>query len=83
MTFSRQIQTAVPVICELLGSKSTMDVLEAVDFFVTGVEFGVASAGVGVRKMLVLIWSRESSVKDSVVSAYRRLYLNPKATSPK
>ncbi|XP_048728818.2 condensin complex subunit 1-like isoform X3 [Ostrea edulis] len=75
--FATQIQAAVPVICQLLGSKTVTDILEAIDFFVTGFEFGVALTMIGIRRMLHLIWSRETSVKEAVVSAYRRLYLNP------
>ncbi|XP_022328669.2 condensin complex subunit 1-like isoform X1 [Crassostrea virginica] len=75
--FATQIQAAVPVICQLLGSKTNTDILEAIDFFVTGFEFGVTLTMIGIRRMLHLIWSRESSVKEAVVSAYKRLYLNP------
>ncbi|KAK3104798.1 hypothetical protein FSP39_010318 [Pinctada imbricata] len=77
LAFATQIQAAVPIICQLLGSKTVTDVLEAIDFFVTGFEFGVTATMMGIRRMLHLIWSRESGVKDAVVSAYKRLYLNP------
>lgn len=30
----------------------------------------------GVRKMLMLVWSKEQEVKAAVVEAYRRLYIN-------
>ncbi|XP_061198116.1 condensin complex subunit 1-like [Saccostrea echinata] len=75
--FATQIQASVPVICQLLGSKTITDILEAIDFFVTGFEFGVTLTMMGIRRMLHLIWSREASVKDAVVAAYKRLYLNP------
>ena len=41
LAFAVQIQKAVPVICQLLGSKTVTDVLEAIEFFVTGFEFGL------------------------------------------
>ena len=53
------------------------DFMEAIEFFVTGFEFGLASTMIGIRRMLPLIWSKESGVKDAVVAAYKRLYLNP------
>ena len=71
------MKTAIPTIGKLLGSKNTTDVLEAVDFFVASFEFGVADAMLGVRRMMLLVWSKESSVKDAVVRAYRRLYFRP------
>lgn len=52
-------------------------VQEAVQFCVTVCEFGVANSVSGVRKMLPLVWSTDTAIKDAVVQAYRRLYLNP------
>lgn len=52
-------------------------VLEAVQFCVTVCEFSVANSVSGVRKMLPLVWSTDTAIKDAVVQAYRRLYLNP------
>lgn len=52
-------------------------VQEAVQFCVTVCEFSVANSVSGVRKMLPLVWSSDDAVKDAVVQAYRRLYLNP------
>lgn len=77
-TFALQVQQCIPVVCQLLGSKNTSDVLEAIQFFVTAVEFGVSAAVTGVRRMMVLIWSQEATVRDAVVDAYRALYLEPK-----
>lgn len=81
LIFATQIQTAVPMISQLLGSKSISDVLEAVEFFITGFEFGLSIMLIGIRRMLPLIWSRESGIKDAVVGAYKRLYLNPSDTN--
>ncbi|CAH1774609.1 unnamed protein product [Owenia fusiformis] len=77
MIFTGQVQQAIPVICQLLGSKNTTDILEAMEFFVTAFEFGVSNSMLGIRRMLALIWSKEQSVKDSLVVAYKRLYLSP------
>lgn len=46
-------------------------------FCVTVCEFSVANSVSGVRKMLPLVWSADAAIKDAVVQAYRRLYLNP------
>ncbi|XP_046579520.1 LOW QUALITY PROTEIN: condensin complex subunit 1-like [Haliotis rubra] len=77
LTFAKQVQTSVPTICQLLGSKNTSDVFEAIEFFVTGFEFGVTATMLGIRRMLTLVWSKESGVKEAVVAAYKRLYLSP------
>ena len=38
-------------------------------------EFGLLNAMIGVRKMLSLIFSREQAVQASVISAYKKLYI--------
>ena len=74
--FSEEVNKALPTVCLLLGSKHTTDILEAVNFFVSAFEFGVLNAMMGVRQMLALIWSREPTVKEAVVNAYRKLYID-------
>lgn len=66
----------------LLSQKKKMCVCfsvvqEAIQFCVTVYEFSVANSLSGVRKMLPLVWSTDTAIKDAVVQAYRRLYLNP------
>lgn len=46
-------------------------------FCVTAFEFSVADSVCGVRKMLPLVWSTDVTIKDAIIQAYRRLYLNP------
>jgi condensin complex subunit 1 len=77
ISFIGQIQKAVETICQLLGSKITTDILEAIQFFVTSFEFGVMNAMIGVRRMLALVWSKESGIKEAIANAYKRLYLCP------
>ena len=79
MHFQTQMEKAFTTLCQLLGSKSISDVNESIEFFVVASEFGLQSAIVGVRRMLVLIWSRDSAVRDAVVEAYKGLYLDPEA----
>ena len=73
------MERAIPTLCQLLGSKSITDVNESIEFFVVASEFGLQSAIIGVRRMLVLIWSRDTAVRDAVVEAYKGLYLDPEA----
>lgn len=74
--FAYSIHEAIPIVCQLLCSKHTSDILEAVNFFVTAFQFDVLDAMVGVRRMLSLIWSSEAEVKDAVVKAYKELYMD-------
>lgn len=77
--FQTLMEKAVPTVCQLLGSKTISDVNESIEFFVVASEFGLQSAIIGVRRMLVLIWSRDTAVRDAVVEAYKGLYLDPVA----
>ena len=81
LLFITLLKQAIPTISQLLGSKSSTDVLEAINFFVAGHEFGVGDTTIGIRRMMLLVWSKEQTVKEAVVSAYRRLYLSPDANS--
>lgn len=74
--FASSVYAAIPMVCQLLCSKQTSDILEAINFFVTAFEFDVLDAMQGVRRMLSLIWSSEDDVKKAVVEAYKRLYMN-------
>ncbi|XP_031708530.1 condensin complex subunit 1 [Anarrhichthys ocellatus] len=76
-TFALQVERAISVINAMLYWKTTSVVLEAVQFCVTVCEFSIANSVIGVRKMLPLVWSTDAAIKDAVVQAYRRLYLNP------
>ncbi|XP_074539179.1 condensin complex subunit 1 isoform X1 [Halichoeres trimaculatus] len=76
-TFALQVERAISVINSMLYWKTTSVVQEAVQFCVTVCEFSVANSISGVRKMLPLVWSTDAAIKDAVVQAYRRLYLNP------
>ncbi|KAG5856287.1 hypothetical protein ANANG_G00006420 [Anguilla anguilla] len=76
-SFALQVEKAIAVINMMLYWKTTTLVQEAVQFCVTVCEFSVANALSGVRRMLPLVWSTDAAVKEAVVQAYRRLYLNP------
>ena len=74
--FAGSVHDTIPVVCQLLCSKQTSDILEAIEFFVTAFEFEVSGAINGVKRMLSLVWSSEADVKKAVVDAYKRLYMN-------
>ncbi|KTF88532.1 hypothetical protein cypCar_00004523 [Cyprinus carpio] len=81
-SFALQVERAIAVINNMLYWKTTTVVQEAMQFCVTAFEFGVADSVCGVRKMLPLVWSTDVTIKDAVIQAHRRLYLNPPVTTP-
>ncbi|NXQ23847.1 CND1 protein, partial [Alaudala cheleensis] len=79
--FSVKITEALNLISKLMYENSVSVVQEVIEFFVTVSQFGVPQALLGVRRMLPLIWSKEPGIKEAVLNAYRRLYLNPSEDS--
>lgn len=70
------MRRAIPILCQLLGSKANSDVLETIDFFIAAHEFGLTQSEEGIRRMANLIWSRDPIVKKAVVGAFERLYID-------
>ena len=59
-----------------MGSKNIGDVLEAIKVFYVLKKTNIQNSDDGIRKMLVLIWSKEKGVKDEVLKTYWMLYFN-------
>ncbi|CAK8698150.1 unnamed protein product [Clavelina lepadiformis] len=72
--FVEKFHEAVPVLCQLLKSKTQSDVLEAINFFTAAWEFKLGFAVQGIAAMLDQIWNEEQKVRDAVVFAYGELY---------
>lgn len=65
--------------CKMLRSKLNSDVLEAIEFFVIMFEFGLSDALKGIRQILLLLYSaKDAAIKEAAVTAYKRIYLDPK-----
>lgn len=74
---SDQIKISIPLVCSLLHSKNIQDVQEAIEFFVTAYKFGLKNeAYIGIRKMIVLIFSSEAAKKSAVIEAYKKLFID-------
>jgi condensin complex subunit 1 len=76
-TFCKAVQRAVHILTQLLGSKTASDAVEAINGILTAAQFKAQRAEEGIRKMLVLIWSKEAPVKQAVLDAYRKIYFSP------
>ena len=77
MSFIEQIRCSVSLASQLLGSKATSDVHEALEFLATAQEFELPGAKEGVRKSLLLMSSSEQAIRDLVMEIYTRLYFSP------
>ncbi len=74
--FIIQIHESIRAASDLLQSKTTSDVTEAIQFLCKCHQFGVESSLEGVKKMVKLVWSREQSVKDYVIEQFEYLMIS-------
>ena len=75
--FANALAHGMGLVAQLLGSKNNTDAVEAVHTLVVGWQFGAEGVQAGVRKMLVLIWSKEAAIKQAVLDAYKQLFFSP------
>ena len=75
--FVTTIHKAVSIIESLLRSTTTSDVVEAMHFLVGVYPFQMEVAQQSTRKMLLLVWSKETAIAESVAEAYHTIFLAP------
>lgn len=59
------IDTAVPLICTLLGSANRQEVVDAMDFFHLAEFYKIEAAEQGLQRMIHLVWSRDLNLLGS------------------
>lgn len=79
--FSETIVKCLKKMELLLTSKTTSDIMEAVDFFTTSYLFGIENTKFGVRRMLNLVWSNETIKRELVAAAYKRILFDTEAAN--
>ena len=75
VSFIESVHRAMETIMELLDSKTLSDVSEAISLVVMADAFKVEKARDGVRKMMLLVWSKDPAIKESVITAYKTLFI--------
>lgn len=80
VSFIKTIHKGTEIISKLLFSKNRNEVLESMDFLVLADAYDIQNAGVGIRRMLHLVWMKGSSDEGkSIVShltdCYKDLFL--------
>lgn len=73
---------ALPLITQLLGSKSVSDVLESIQFFEKAYRFHLQAAYGGIKKMLTLIWRADPSVHDQLLNTFASLFIQIDMSDP-
>ena len=74
LQFINALQDCVPIATQLLGSKVASDVLEALEFLSTAEQFSLSGASEGMRKAMVLVWSRDEIIRKALINTYVKIY---------
>ena len=83
--FITQLESAMPVLSQLLVSTNKAEVLESMEFFRVAYEYRLSGAAAGIRKMVHLIWTKDNTlvmedgsqlkgVRSRLIEVYRALY---------
>ncbi|KAL4150907.1 hypothetical protein PRNP1_010302 [Phytophthora ramorum] len=78
---------ALPLMAQLLGSKSISDVLEAIQFFEKAYRFHLGAAQTGIKKILPLTWRSDVSIQEQLSNTFVALFIrideeDPERNSP-
>ncbi|KAH8919555.1 hypothetical protein BT69DRAFT_1284724 [Atractiella rhizophila] len=64
LSFIQHLENAAPIIEDLLASKTKSEVLESIEFFKVAADYKIDSSGDGIKRMLHLIWDKDSTTTD-------------------
>ncbi|KAG7376707.1 hypothetical protein PHYPSEUDO_012862 [Phytophthora pseudosyringae] len=78
---------ALPLMGQLLGSKSISDVLEAIQFLEKAYRFHLGAAQTGIKKVLPLTWRSDVSIQEQLSNTFVALFIridedDPERNSP-
>lgn len=88
--FIAQLETALPVLYQLLVSTNKAEVLESMDFFRVAYEYKIKGSREGINKMIHLIWTKDNTlvgedgkelkgVRSRLIEVYRYLYFDARS----
>lgn len=81
--FAEEMDKAINVISGLLHCEQGQVIQDTIEFLTTASLFGFNQSETGIREMLLLVWSGETSIKEAVATAYKTLYLEMPPEIPK
>ena len=76
MTVLHYLDSTMNNLIQLLGSKNVADVTETIKLMLVLYRTNIERSDEGIRKMLVLIWSKEKTVVNEVIKTYWSLFLD-------
>ncbi len=81
INFLRAIESGVPKVEQMVRSKTTGDVVEALRFFTRAVNFSIQGSAKSLRSTFSLIWHHEENIRLECLSSFRMVFLTDGACS--
>lgn len=69
-------QEALDILNKLLYSKSVQDTIEVIKLFQLLSRYGIENSDVGIRKILLLIFSSDEQIASTVIDTYQAIYFD-------
>mgnify|MGYP003365799755 CR=1 FL=1 len=84
--FIKEIEKSADICCQLLHSKSKLEIIDVMTYFVLLDAYGVENSANGVKQMLHLVWMKGSNeegnqVVSKLIECYKTLYFNSSPTA--
>jgi condensin complex subunit 1 len=71
----QSINTAIPAIHQMLASKTTSDVIEALKFFTRAMNFGINGSATCLLGSFSLIWHQDESIQTECLTAFLNVFI--------
>ncbi len=75
LNFLTVVESGVPKVEQMIASKTTSDVVEALRFFTSAVNFSVQGSAKSLRSTFSLIWHREENIRNECLASFRMAFL--------
>ena len=69
-------QEALDILNKLLYSKSVQDTIEVIKLFQLLSRYGIENSDVGIKRILLLIFSSDEEIASTVVDTYQAIYFD-------
>lgn len=83
IAFALLVSEAAKDIERPLFGQSSMEAVEAIEFFTTAYQFSAGDSRRVIKEMIPLIWSRTPGIKEAIIEAFKNLYVESSQTTSK
>lgn len=80
--FIEQLSSSIPIICSLLTAKSKLEIVESIEYLTNLFIYKVRSSDIGIKKMMHLIWQKDSSddekrsIRETLLTSFKKMFID-------